>query len=159
MFNHAPKDYNCPICIAVSGTENDHTMMLQNDIVYKDDLAMVAVNSKFIPSNPGHIIVVPTKHYENIYDLPQTDAARIMEVAKQIAVALKEVRKCDGVMLQQNNEPASGQHAFHFHLHLFPRFSNDNFTENSLNAFVSSKEERNVYSEALKVYLTKNPIR
>lgn len=33
---------------------------------------------------------------------------------------------CDGVTFLQNNEPASNQHAFHYHLHVLPRYTNDN---------------------------------
>jgi len=155
MFNHAPKNYKCPICLAVDGVENDGTMMKRDDIFYRDDLVMAAVNSKFIDSNPGHVIVVPLKHFENIYDLPETEVNQIFKIAKTVAIALKELRKCDGIMLQQNNEPASGQHAFHFHLHVFPRFTNDNFHDHSLRARVSSPEERKPYSKALREYFGK----
>lgn len=158
MFNHAPKKYKCPICLAVNGIENEDTMMRQDDIFYRDNLVLAVVNSKFIDSNPGHIIIVPLKHYENIYDLPEIEAERIIKVAKIIAIALKKVRKCDGVMLLQNNEPASGQHAFHFHLHLFPRFDNDFLHKNMDNARVSTPEERKQYSLALREYFKKNPI-
>lgn len=152
MYNHAPDDYVCPICLAVAGTESEATMMLQDDIFYRDDLVMGVVNSKFVGKNPGHVIVVPLKHYENLYDLPEIEATQIIKIAKKVAVALKTVRACDGVMLQQNNEPASGQHAFHFHLHLFPRFDGDEFTKNSSTVWVATAEERHPYAQALRDY-------
>lgn len=152
MYNHTPKNYKCPICLAIKGIESVDTMMKQNDIVYRDDLVMAAINSKFVGNNPGHVIVVPLKHYENLYDLPEEEACRIMDVAKKIAVAIKNVRNCDGVMILQNNEPASGQHAFHYHMHIFPRFNDDNLHENMSNASVSSPEERRLFSEELKKY-------
>lgn len=159
MFNHAPKDYKCPICIAVDGVESEDTMMKQEDIFYKDDLVMAVVNSKFVGNNPGHIIIVPLQHYENIFDLPEGTANRINKVAKAVAIALKEVRKCDGVMLQQNNEPASGQHAFHYHLHIFPRFNDDHIHEHMMSARVSTAEERRQYSQPLKEYFLQRPIK
>jgi len=48
-----------------------------------------------------------------------------MSVVKQIAVAMKTLYDCDGITLLQNNEPAGGQHAFHYHLHIFPRYEGD----------------------------------
>lgn len=156
MHNHAPKDYVCPICLAINGIESEATMMLQDDIVYRDDLVMAVINSKFVGKNPGHVIVVPLKHYENIYDLPQQEAAQIIKVAQKVAVALKSVRKCDGVMIQQNNEPASGQHAFHFHMHLFPRFTDDEFIKNSATVWVATAEERHPYAQALRDYFEKD---
>jgi histidine triad (HIT) family protein len=77
MYKHAPKDYNCPICLAINGIENENTMAKQSDIVYRDELVLVYVNSKFIESNPGHIIIVPVEHFENIYELPAKFSHRI----------------------------------------------------------------------------------
>lgn len=156
MFNHAPENYKCPICLAVNGTENEDTMIKQDDIIYRNKYVMVLINSKFVDSNPGHIIVVPLKHFENIYDLPNEELEEILKTAKIVAIALKEVRNCDGVMLEQNNEPASGQHAFHFHLHLFPRFSNDYLHEHMNEFRVSTPEERKPYSFAMKEYFETN---
>ncbi len=158
MYNHAAENYVCPICLGVQGRENDQTMIKQDDIFFKDDLVMALINSKFVGNNPGHVIVVPLEHFENIYDLPKEIGCRILLVAKTVAVALKELRQCAGIMFQQNNEPASGQHAFHYHLHIFPRFDNDHLHEHMTNARVSKPEERKEYSQPLKDYFAKHPI-
>ncbi len=152
MYNHTHQDYKCPICLAVEGIESEDTMMKQNDIFYRDSLVMAVINSKFVGNNPGHAIVVPLKHYENLYDLPEQEANQIMKVAKEVAIAMKEVRKSDGVMIQQNNEPASGQHAFHYHMHIFPRFKDDYFGENQSNVRVAEPEERKPFSSAMRKY-------
>lgn len=155
MYNHAPADYVCPICLAIQGVENDQTMAKQADIVYRDELALVYVNSKFVGNNPGHVIVVPTAHFENLYELPAAYAHRIIEVSQKMALALKAVRKCDGIWVIQNNEPASGQHAFHYHMHLFPRFDGDNLRELDIagHVRVADPAERAPYAEALRAYL------
>lgn len=155
MYNHAPENYVCPICLAVEGIENDQTMIRQADIFYRDELVMALVNSKFVGNNPGHAIVVPLKHFENLYDLPDAEANQIMKIAKMTARAMKAVRQCDGVMIQQNNEPASGQHAFHYHMHVFPRFDGDDFANASLNVRVPEPDERVAYAGALREYFEK----
>jgi len=152
MYNHAPVDYKCPLCLTAQGVENENTMAKQADVFYRDDHVFGMINSKFVGNNPGHIIVVPIKHYENLYDIPKEVAHRIFDVSQQMALALKEVRNCDGVMTQQNNEPASGQHAFHFHLHVFPRFENDEFEKNIMNVRVADPSERLPYAETLREY-------
>lgn len=129
-------------------------MAKQADLFYRDNLVFAMVNSKFVGNNPGHVIVVPNEHYENIYDIPKEIAHQIFDIAQQVAVALKDIRKCDGVMILQNNEPASGQHAFHFHLHVFPRFEGDNLWEKMTNARVSSPAERLPYTESLRNYFS-----
>jgi histidine triad (HIT) family protein len=159
MYNHAPADYHCPICLTVRGIENEHNMAKQTDIVYRDDLVLVFVNSKFMGDNPGHLIVVPVEHFEHLYDLPMEYGYRVMEISQRMARALKEVRQCDGVWILQNNEPASGQHAFHYHLHLVPRFTDDRLpqklSEGSVR--VADPEERAPYALALRSYLEQHP--
>jgi len=152
MYNHAPEGYICPLCLTSKGIESEKTMAKQADVFYRDDLVFAMVNSKFVGNNPGHVIVVPNDHYENIYDIPLEVAHRIFDVAQKVALALKDIRRCDGVMTQQNNEPASGQHAFHFHFHIFPRFDGDNFAENINNVRLPLPEERAGYAADLRKY-------
>lgn len=125
MFNHAPKNYICPICLGVKGIESKDTLLRQTDLVFKDKKVSVFVNSFGIGLRPGHLIVVPNEHIENVYTLPEDLALVILKTAKKAALGLKDVLGCEGVMLLQNNEPVSGQHAFHFHMHVFPRFEGD----------------------------------
>ena len=155
-MKHAPKDYVCPICVALRGEENDDTWIMQRDIVYKDDLVTAFIGSKFIKGNEGHPIVVPNEHFENIYDLPEKYGRRVFDVSKVVASAVKAVRECDGIGIVQNNEPAGGQHAFHYHLHVFPRFDGDTFHDEVLNAYKSLPEDRIEYADALRKYLSES---
>lgn len=129
MYNHAPKNYVCPICLGVKGAETDETMIRNSDIVYRDELVMAFVSSFFIADNLGHLVIVPIEHFENLYEIPESVGNRIFVVSKKIAEAMKTAYKCPGVMTMQNNEPASDQHAFHYHLHLFPRYEGDRLHE------------------------------
>lgn len=150
MYNHAPENYKCPICSAINGIENGDTWIKQADIVYKDDVVTVFIGSKFVKNNPGNPIVVPNTHYENFYDLPEDTACHIFKIAKKVSLALKIARKCEGVTLIQNNEPSGDQHAFHYHLHVFPRFSEDELCKNMDDASVSAPEDRVVYAKELR---------
>lgn len=152
MFNNAPNDYKCPICLAIGGVENGDTWIKQEDIFYRDDLVMGFISSKFVDGNEGHPLIVPVKHFENIYDLPAEYGKRIFEVAKETAVALKNIRKCDGITILQCNEPAGDQHAFHYHMHVFPRFIDDKFHQNLMEGRVSAPEERIAYASDLRKY-------
>ena len=128
--SRAPKDYICPICLGVQGIENDHTLMKQSDVVYKDDLVTGFVNSFFSgKKNNGFVIVVPNEHFENLYVLPAKYGHRIFEVAQKIAIAMKQTYGCDGITTRQNNEPEGDQHAFHFHFHVWPRYKDDDFNK------------------------------
>lgn len=153
MYNHAPEGYKCPICIAVSGVESEDTLIEQADIVYRDDLVTAFIGSFFIGENSGHPIVVPNEHYENIYDMPDHVGARIFSVAKRLATAVRSTYECEGVTTLQNNEPVGNQHAFHYHLHVFPRYMDDNLHGNMSHKRSTAPEERLPYAEKLKGYL------
>jgi histidine triad (HIT) family protein len=74
---------------------------------------------------PGHALVVPRRHIENLYELPDELAAPILSTAARVARAAKRAFAAEGVTLRQNNEAASDQHLLHFHLHVIPRFAGD----------------------------------
>lgn len=145
MYNHSSKEYICPICLGVKGIENENTLLRKTDLISKDDSVSVFMNSFFIKGNEGHIIIVPNMHFEHLYDLPTDTGHVIMDCAKKYAIILKQAYKCDGITIQQNNEPAGGQHAFHYHLHIFPRYINDSFYQNIKNKMNTTSEERAEY--------------
>lgn len=158
MKSNAPLNYKCSICLGNKGIENDDTLLVQDDLVYSDDLVSVWINSFWIDGNEGHVIIVPNEHFETLYDLSNKIGHRIFDVSKKMSLALKEVYKCDGITLRQNNEPAGDQHAFHYHLHVFPRYENDNFNQ-ELSKKISDKklsdpEKRLEYVKKLQDYLS-----
>jgi len=154
MYRHAPKNYKCPICIGLSGVENEDTLLKQADEIYKDDLVTAYINSFWIPTCEGHVIIVPNKHYENIYGIPEAYGHRIFEVSKKISIAMKKAYKCNGITIRQNNETASSQHAFHYHMHIFPRYTGDSFDINlTQKSILSVPHERIKYAKKLKKQL------
>jgi histidine triad (HIT) family protein len=150
--SNAPKDYKCPICAGINDTSSPDTLITDTDFVYEDDLVAVIINTFFMGTkNSGNVIVIPKQHYESIYTLPDEVGHRVFEVSKKIAIAMKNAYKCDGIKVIQNNEPAADQHAFHYHLHVYPRYSNDGF--NNLlpeQKRLAESDERAEYAERIK---------
>jgi len=68
---------------------------------------------------------MPREHIANIYDLPDRLSGPVLSTAARIARAAKAAFRADGITLRQNNDAASDQHLFHFHLHVIPRFTAD----------------------------------
>jgi len=89
--------------------------------IYEDDIikAFLDIN----PTHNGHTLIIPKKHYENIYDIDEETLNYIMKKAKEIANLLKERLNYDGLTLCENNE--YGQDVKHFHLHLIPKYKNE----------------------------------
>lgn len=91
--------------------------------------------------NAGHALVVPRRHVENLYELPDELAGPILSTAARVARAAKKAFAAEGVTLRQNNEAASDQHLFHFHLHVIPRFAGDLERFNSTPGLSSPEEQ------------------
>lgn len=83
------------------------------------------VASHWWPGNPGHVLVIPNRHVENIYEFPDDLGEPLMVMTRRVAVALKTAYGCDGVSTRQHNEPAGNQDMWHFHQHVFPRWEGD----------------------------------
>lgn len=151
MFYHAPDDYICPFCLLVEGIENEDNAIKQSDIVYQNEIITSFIGLRSWPNNPGHVLTIPNDHYENIYDLPKTVSMEIHKIARSIALAMKDIYACDGILLIQRNEAAGGQKTWHYHLHIIPRYENDNWELTDRKSF--SVEERAVYANKLKIAL------
>lgn len=78
------------------------------------------------PSNKGHALVVPKTRYRNILDMDGETFAALARTAHKVAQALQKTLDPDGINIVMNNEPAAGQVIFHAHMHVIPRFTNDN---------------------------------
>jgi histidine triad (HIT) family protein len=153
MYNHATEEYSCPICLAAEGIESEATWIVQPDIFYRDLDIMAFIGSKSIEGNDHHPIIVPIAHHEHLYDIPDAISAKIIQLSKRVAIGLKEVRGADGVTVIQNNEPAADQHAFHYHMHVIPRFEGDNFHNALWSTERSRPEDRKRYADDLRDYL------
>ncbi len=151
MFNHEPPGYECSFCQIVRGEDNDWNA--QGDVVYRDERTCAFVNSMWWPRNEGHVLVVPTEHVENIYDMPGELAACVHETARKIAVAFKETYGCDGTSTRQHNEPAGNQEVWHYHLHVFPRYADDDLYRSSRRR--TSVEERLPYAQRLRDWFSR----
>lgn len=150
MKSNVPNNYICPICVAVDGNENIKTLIRKTDIVYRDLSVMVFVASYFVENAEGHLIVVPTTHFENFYDIPKDVASKLFLIAQDFAIKMKAKYRCDGINILQNNEPAAGQHAFHYHMHIFPRYEGKDLWSNMNSKRETTQEERLKFAELFK---------
>ena len=87
-------------------------------IVYEDERVIAFLSNH--PVNVGHTLVVPKKHYVNIYEVPEEEVAYLFKTVKRIAHAVKDATNADGIRIVQNNGAAAGQVVFHFHAHIIP---------------------------------------
>ncbi|PIP73375.1 MAG: HIT family protein [Candidatus Lloydbacteria bacterium CG22_combo_CG10-13_8_21_14_all_47_15] len=93
------------------------------EIVYEDDFSIAFLDNR--PINPGHTLLVPKEHHENLYDMPDTLLAKFAPNIKKLARAIKKGLSADGTNIGINNDSSAGQVIFHHHTHIIPRFAND----------------------------------
>jgi len=91
--------------------------------IYEDDDFLVIMD--IYPANLGHCLILPKIPAEDIFDLNEKSAAGLYPLAKKIAAAVRDATGCDGVNIMQNNGRAAGQVIFYFHLHVIPRYNED----------------------------------
>ena len=151
IYTHAPPDYICPFCLVVKGIENEHVTTKQDEVVFKDEEVTAFVSSRWQPNNPGHVLVIPNQHIENVYSMPTHLLGRVQEVAREISLAFKEAYKCDGVSSRQHNEPAGSQDVWHYHLHVFPRYKAVRLYLDG--AHRATPEERISYAKKLRSWM------
>jgi histidine triad (HIT) family protein len=86
--------------------------------VYEDEKVIAFLSIQ--PINVGHTLVVPKKHYENIYEIPEEEVAYLYKIVKKLAHAVNKAVNAEGIRIVQNNGEAAGQVIFHLHVHIIP---------------------------------------
>jgi len=92
-------------------------------IVYEDEQVMAFLD--ITPNTPGHTLVIPKKHYENLLDAPAEEVANVAKVVKKIAPAVMKATNSQGFNVGVNNGEAAGQVIKHMHMHIIPRRQGD----------------------------------
>jgi len=90
------------------------------NLVYEDKNFLVFLDIK--PINHGHLLVIPKKHVVWMQEADDKIIGNIYKLAKKMMLALKQSLKCDYVQLS-----VVGNEVPHFHIHLIPRYYDDNF--------------------------------
>ena len=109
-------DTNCIFCKIIAGE-------IPSALIYEDDEFRVILDR--FPGNEGHTLILPKKHYSDIFEIDEEVAGRLFKLAVRVAKNMKEVLGLEAMNLVQNNGSIAGQTVHHFHLHLIPRYADD----------------------------------
>ncbi|MBQ6888032.1 MAG: HIT family protein [Lachnospiraceae bacterium] len=111
------RDDNCIFCKIANGE-------IPSKTIYEDEKFRVILDLG--PAAKGHSLILPKSHYKNLFELPDETASEVLVLAKKLGAQLKDKLNCDGLNVLQNNGEVAGQTVFHFHMHLIPRYTDDN---------------------------------
>ncbi len=103
---------DCVFCKIVKGE-------LPTTKVYEDNyfLALLSIE----PIAFGHTLIIPKKHVPFMPDADDATIGGIFKLAKQLIPAIKKGVGCDFIQLS-----VVGEEIPHFHVHLMPRYADDN---------------------------------
>lgn len=104
----------CVFCEIVAGARAAH--------IVGETSRVVAFMDQFRqPRDPGHVLVIPREHIENIYGVDDALGGELFAVQSRIARAIRSAFEPDGLSTWSSNGPGANQEVPHFHLHVYPR--------------------------------------
>lgn len=130
---------DCLFCKIIAGD-------IPADVVYQDEHVVAILDIH--PVNPGHLLVLPRMHVEDVRDASDETLANLMRVVKRLTRALTGSFGATGVNVVQNTGHDAGQVIFHLHIHVIPRIAGDG--REHWKGLSCSKEEAQVVLARLK---------
>lgn len=106
----------CVFCRIVDGTAEAHR-------IYEDEETLAFLDHE--PAVQGHTQVIPKVHRQGLVDMSEEETAAVFTTARRVAAALETALEADGISLFQSSGAAAGQDVFHAHVHLLPRYEDD----------------------------------
>jgi ATP adenylyltransferase len=115
----AEKVSSCVFCDAVNAGDDEKV-----HIVYRGQHCFVILNA--FPYTPGHVMIVPYAHLDELQKLPSEAASEMMALSQRMETVLRELYHPDGINLGMNIGKAAGAGiAGHIHMHVLPRWVAD----------------------------------
>ncbi len=110
-------DNNCIFCKIIQGKEKSWKVY-ENDSVY----AFLDIH----PVNEYHTLVIPKKHYKDIFDIPEDELKEVISVVKKLVTLFNSRLGIQNVQIINSSGPEAQQDVYHFHIHIVPRKAGDN---------------------------------
>lgn len=107
---------DCVFCSIVDGTA-------PAERVYENDFVVAIMDIH--PAAPGHVLLIPRTHSQDLWHIQRQDAEQTMAAAVEVARMIRRALDPAGINLVHATGVAAWQSVFHFHLHLVPRHAND----------------------------------
>jgi len=115
----AEKSVGCVFCEAAAASDDQKVR-----IVHRGRLCFVILNT--YPYTPGHVMIVPYTHLDELRKLPPETAHEMMDLSQRMETVLRNLYHPDGVNLGMNIGKAAGAGiAGHIHMHVLPRWVAD----------------------------------
>ena len=115
--------------------------------VYEDGEMLAFLDHN--PINPGHTLLIPKEHYDNLAETPPEVAANLMRAVPDLAKAIMKAVGAPAFNLGVNNGKEAHQVVFHTHLHIMPRHEGDGY-EHWKGSPYQNEEKMNEVADAIR---------
>lgn len=105
----------CILCLI-----NEESNSVVNLTVYREELFTVTVN--LYPYNPGHLMIFPRRHVEDIRELTEEEERALQRVQRGVLEVLDRTHSPAGYNIGFNMGLVAGASISHLHLHVIPRY-------------------------------------
>ena len=95
--------------------------------IYEDDKVMVILDAN--PRSNGHSLVIPKKHYTDIYEVDNDTLIHMWDVARNVSKTIEKKLHSNGSTFEINYGIA--QEVKHIHLHIIPRYKYEDIADTS----------------------------
>ena len=89
--------------------------------VYEDEHTLAFFDIH--PTSEYHTLVIPKKHYVNMFDIPEDEAVCLIKTIKKIITMYEQKLDLKDVNVINNSGAKAHQDVFHLHFHIVPRFT------------------------------------
>ncbi|HEQ4956306.1 TPA: HIT family protein, partial [Streptococcus pyogenes] len=101
--------------------------IIQGDIpsskVYEDEQVLAFLDIS--QTTKGHTLVIPKQHVRNLLEMTAETASHLFARIPKIARAIQSATGATAMNIINNNEALAGQTVFHAHVHLVPRYNEE----------------------------------
>lgn len=94
---------------------------IPSEVIFEDEEILVFLDIN--PTTNGDTLIIPKKHYRDIFEVPDNLLNHINKISKKLYKLYKNKLHCQGLTLSTNLN--YGQEIKHFHVHFIPRYDND----------------------------------
>ena len=104
---------DCIFCRIAAGELDAHR-------VYESPNAVAILDTH--PAARGHTMVIPRAHAPTLVDLDDDSVGEVFRAVKLVMRRIEEVLHPIAFNVGWNHGAAAGQHVFHLHVHVLPRY-------------------------------------
>ncbi len=133
-----PGKKQCLFCQIIKG-------LIDTIKVYEDDKVLAVLD--IMPSKPGQVILMPKKHYQFLFQLPEDILVHISGITALLEEVIVNTTKSNGISIYVPQGQSAEQNVPHLSINLIPRKDNDGLNLNLPRSHADKKELEKIAKE------------